>query len=79
LDSGSAQGLAEREALMATNHVTVSKRDLMKNATVTITVKEDVRFKMRTAIGLRLIRLGARVMGFGRVLVETAKPAAEKR
>jgi hypothetical protein len=80
LDSGSAQGLAEREALMATNPrhgcrnaISMNERDSDHHCEGGLRIREN-------ADGDRFasIRLSAPRDGIRSSLVETAKPAAEK-
>lgn len=48
---------------MATNHVTLWASDVMKDATVEITVR--CRGFWRVRLGLWIVRLGVRLMGCG--------------
>ena len=41
----------------------ISVADAMKNVTMTVRIKGFWLLKLRTRIGIRLIRLGARVIG----------------
>jgi hypothetical protein len=50
---------------------TLRMSDVLKEMTMTITIKRDVRFKIGTWLGVRIMRLGARLVGFGTIRVES--------